>query len=99
MSQPTVFYRTDMIKSVYNWHPCQLHRLRWQQQTDPQDHGGQGEQEGAKLISGFSLHNDSLTTVGGRSLTLQGNSQVKKRRQIQPYIDLILTFKHLKQPR
>ena len=34
-----------------------------------------------------------------RSLTLQVKSQVKKRRQTQPYNDLILTFKHLKQPR
>ena len=47
------FYRTDMIKSVYDWqgqspHPNQLYRLHWQWQAHPQDYGGQGEQEGAK---------------------------------------------------
>ena len=35
-------------------HPHQLYRLRWQRQAHPQDHGGHGEQEGAKKISGFS---------------------------------------------
>ena len=89
MSQPTVsteqtwslLCTTGKVKVPC--HPCQLNRLCWQRQADPQDHGGQREQEGAKEMSGFSFHKDSRTTVGGRSLTLQGNSQVKKRRKVQ----------------
>ena len=87
MSQPTVsteqtwslLCTTGKVKVPC--HPCQLNRLCWQRQADPQDHGGQREQEGAKEMSGFSFHKDSRTTVGGRSLTLQVSRQVKKRRK------------------
>ena len=57
-------------------HPRQLYRLRCQWQADPQDHGGQGEQEGSKLISGYSSGwPDNIRR------SLQVNSQVKNRRK------------------
>ena len=51
MSQPTV--STEQTSNLCTTgkvpcHPCQLHRPHWQQQADPQDHLGQGEQEDAK---------------------------------------------------
>ena len=53
MSQPTVSTEQTLSnlgttgKVKVPCHPCHLYLLRWQRQTDPQDHGGQGEQEGA----------------------------------------------------
>ena len=41
---------------------------------------------------GFSLHKDSLMTVGGRSLTLQVNSQVKKRRKVEIIMILLQEY-------
>ena len=43
-------------------------------------------------MSGFSLHKDSLPTVGGCSLTLQVNSQVKKRRKVEIIMILLQEY-------